>query len=260
MPRALPGAFAATVTTRIIPYIKGYLHNTDLSCKLLCVARKKKVLSDPSLVVGYVRVSTEEQADSGLGLAAQKSAIEAECVRRGWNLSVIHEDAGISGKTVANRPGLVAALDDVESGRAGGVVVAKLDRLSRSLKDFADLMARAQQRGWNLVACDLGIDLSSPSGEFMAGVMASAAQWERRIISQRTKDALQVKRAQGVRLGRPTVLSEAIVERILTAKANGEGWSAIARALNSDQVPTAHGGATWHPSTVRAVVLGQRAR
>lgn len=63
------------------------------------------------------------------------------------------------------------------------------------------LMGRAQSEGWNLVALDLGIDLSTPGGEFLASVMASAAQWERRIIGQRTKEALAVKRAQGVRLG-----------------------------------------------------------
>src|SRR6202051_2945002 len=89
-----------------------------------------------------------------------------------------HEDA-LSGKSL-DRPGLAAALAAVEAGEAAGIVVAKLDRLSRSLKDFADLMARAQASGWNLVALDLGVDLSTPSGEFMAGVMASAAQWERR--------------------------------------------------------------------------------
>ena len=134
-------------------------------------------------------------------------------------------------------------------------MVAKLDRLSRSLKDFALLMERAQKRGWNLVACDLGIDLSTPAGEFMANVMGSAAQWERRIIGQRTKDALAVKRAQGVRLGRPSALPRDVVERILRARKEGEGWSAIARGLNIENVPTAHGGAKWHPSTVRAVAL-----
>jgi DNA invertase Pin-like site-specific DNA recombinase len=205
--------------------------------------------------VGYIRVSTEEQANSGLGLEAQRAAIEAECVRRGWALLAIHEDAGISGSTVAKRPGLTAALEDVESGRTGGIVVAKLDRLSRSLADFADLMARAQSAGWNLVALDLGVDLATPSGEFMAGVMASAAQWERRIIGQRTRDALAVKKGQGVRLGRPSVLPLSVTERILTARNQGEGWSAIARVLNAEQVPTATDGATWHPSTVRAVVL-----
>jgi len=116
-------------------------------------------------------------------------------------------------------------------------------------------MARAQVRGWNLVALDLGVDLSTPAGEFMAGVMASAAQWERRIIGQRTKDALAIKRSLGVRLGRPNVLLEDVVSGIVGAYQAGEGWSAIARSLNEDGVTTAHGGSRWYPSTVRAVVL-----
>ncbi len=215
------------------------------------MARTPKTPSDPARMVGYVRVSTDDQADSGLGLAAQRVAVTAEAERRGWTLVAVHEDA-LSGKSL-DRPGLAAALAAVDGGEAAGIVVAKLDRLSRSLKDFADLMARAQSRGWNLVALDLGVDLSTPSGEFMAGVMASAAQWERRIIGQRTKDALAVKRAQGVRLGRPTVLAPTLVARIRRAHRAGKGWSAIARALNEEGVPTAHGGCRWYPSTVRAV-------
>jgi DNA invertase Pin-like site-specific DNA recombinase len=165
----------------------------------------------------------------------------------------IHEDA-LSGKSL-DRPGLTAALMAVESGAAAGIVVAKLDRLSRSLADFANLMARAQAGRWNVVALDLGVDLSTAAGEFMANVMASAAQWERRIIGQRTKDALAIKRSQGVRLGRPNVLPEDVVSRIVRAYRAGEGWSAIARSLNDDGVITAHGGSRWYPSTVRAVVL-----
>lgn len=222
--------------------------------------KAKKVVSDPSTAVGYIRVSSQDQADSGLGLAAQKTAIEAECASRGWALTAIHEDAGLSGKSVTNRPGLAAALNDVENCGIGGIVVAKLDRLSRSLKDFALIMERAQKRGWNLVCCDLGIDLSTASGEFMAGVMSSAAQWERRIISQRTKDALAEKRAQGVKLGRPPTLPESVGERIVAARKDGEGWSAIARQLNAEHVATAHGGARWHPSTVRAVALAREGR
>lgn len=156
---------------------------------------------------------------------------------------------------MTNRPGLAAALKDVESGGIGGIVVAKLDRLSRSLRDFADLMHRAQSRGWNLVALDLGVDLSTAAGEFMANVMASAAQWERRIIGQRTRESLAVKRAQGTKLGRPRALPQAVVERIVAARGAGDGWSAIARTLNDEGVPTAHGGAKWHPSTVRSVAL-----
>src|SRR6185437_7338010 len=98
------------------------------------------------------------------------------------------------------RPHLQAALAACRAGEATGLVVAKLDRLSRSLIDFARLLEEAKKHGFNVVALDLGVDLSTPSGEFLANVMASAAQWERRIIGERTKSALAVKRAQGMRL------------------------------------------------------------
>lgn len=222
------------------------------------MTKRRKTTTDPTAVVGYVRVSTDEQADSGLGLAAQRAAIEAEAARRGWNLLAIHEDAGLSGKTVKGRQGLADALAAVESGDAAALVVAKLDRLSRSLADFAALTTQAQRAGWNLVALDLGIDLGTAAGEFMANVMASAAQWERRIIGQRTRDALAVKRAQGVKLGRPRTLPDSVRSRIIADHAAGQGWSAIANHLNAEHVPTARQGARWYPSTVRAVVLAER--
>src|SRR4051794_11100207 len=114
-------------------------------------------------VVGYVRVSTGEQAESGAGLEAQRQAIRMECDRRGWELVAIHEDAAASGKSLKNRPALAAAINQVESGEASTLVVSKLDRLSRSLLDFAGLIARATEKDWNLVALDLGLDLSTPS-------------------------------------------------------------------------------------------------
>jgi DNA invertase Pin-like site-specific DNA recombinase len=220
------------------------------------MGRPKKQAADRSVVVGYVRVSTAEQADSGLGIAAQEEAIRAECERRGWTLRAVYADAGVSGKSL-DREGVQEALHSVESGQAGAIVVSKLDRLSRSLLDFAGLMARAQARGWNLVALDLGIDLSTPAGEFMASVMASAAQWERRIIGARTRDALAVKAAEGTKLGRPAVLDPEVVTEIVEAHRGGAGWSQIARSLNDHAVKTAHGGSKWYPSTVRAVVLAQ---
>ena len=89
--------------------------------------------------------------------------------------------------------------------------------------------------------------------------MAGAAKWERRIIGQRTSDALAAKRAAGVRLGRPRNLSDEVVRRIVDAKAHGGTLSGIAAALNADGVPTAHGGAKWHASTVRGVLHSQDA-
>lgn len=200
--------------------------------------------------IGYIRVSTDEQAGSGAGMAAQRAAIVAEAERRGWGLVALEEDAGASGKSLTGRPGLAAALEVVESGSADLLVVAKLDRLSRSLIDFAGLMERSRRRGWGLVALDLGLDTSTPNGEMMAGVLAVFAQFERRLIGQRTKDALAVKRAQGVRLGRPDSIAPELAERIRAMRAGGATLTAICDTLTSEGVPTARGGAVWRPSSI----------
>ena len=144
-------------------------------------------------VLGYVRVSTEEQSDSGAGLEAQRRAIEAECERRGWKLVEVIEDAGFSAKDL-KRPGMQEALRVLEEGDAKALVVAKLDRLSRSMIDFTALMATAQKQGWALVALDCAVDTTTPAGEAMANVLATFAQFERRLIGQRTREALAVKK------------------------------------------------------------------
>ena len=204
-------------------------------------------------MAGYVRVSTAEQVESGAGLNAQREAIRSECQRRGWQLVAIHEDAGASGRSMRGRPGLEAALEAVESGDASGLVVSKLDRLSRSLLDFAGIIARASKNEWNLVALDLGVDMTTPAGRFVANVMASCAEWERELISQRTKDGLAAKRAAGVQLGRPAEIPAATARRIQSMRDRGMTLQAIADRLNRDGVPTARGG-QWYPSTLTRVV------
>ena len=131
-------------------------------------------------VVGYVRVSTSDQGESGAGLGAQRSGIVLECERRRWSLLRIEEDV-LSGRTL-NRPGLQRVLDACRSKEAAGIVVARLDRLSRSVIDFGRLLEEARARGFNIVVLDLGLDLSTPQGELVANVIASVAQWERRVI------------------------------------------------------------------------------
>jgi len=204
--------------------------------------------------VGYTRVSTDEQANSGAGLAAQTQAITSECARRGWELLEVCEDAGVSGKSMKRRPGLLSALRLVEAGEAGVLVVAKLDRLSRSLIDFATLMEQSRRQGWALVALDLGVDTSAPSGKLVANVMASVAEWERDVIGQRTREGLQAKRAQGVRLGRPRQLPEKLRSRIRAMREAGASYPRIANTLNAERVPTAHGGRRWYPATIRKVL------
>jgi DNA invertase Pin-like site-specific DNA recombinase len=203
-------------------------------------------------VLGYVRVSTDEQSGSGAGLEAQRGAIVAECERRGWQLLDVINDAGFSAKDL-KRPGVQEALRVLEAGDASALVVAKLDRLSRSMIDFTALMAKAQKQGWALVALDCAVDTTTPAGEAMANVLATFAQFERRLISQRTREALAVKRAQGVRLGRPPSLDDSVARRIRRERGRGRSFAVIAEMLNAEEVPTAQGGKRWYASTVRAV-------
>jgi DNA invertase Pin-like site-specific DNA recombinase len=204
-------------------------------------------------VIGYVRVSTEEQGMSGAGLAAQRAAIEAECLRRGWELVQVVEDAGYSAKDL-KRPGVQIALETLRSGEAGALVVAKLDRLSRSMIDFTAVMAKASKQGWALVALDCAVDTSTPAGEAMANVLAVFAQFERRLIGQRTREAMAEKRKQGVRFGRPISLPADVRARIASEREAGKSLAAIAETLNADGVATAQGGRRWWPSTVRSTL------
>ena len=212
-------------------------------------ARRRRPANRSTTVVGYLRCSTDEQAVSGLGLAAQRVAIEAEAARRGWGEVRFIADEGWSARSL-DRPGIAQALAELEAGRAGALVVSRLDRLSRSTFDTAGLMEQARREGWQLVALDLGIDTASPMGEAMASVGAVFAQLERRLIGQRTKDALAAKKAKGARLGRPRQLPDAVAHRIAGARAAGLTLGQIADDLNADGVPTAQPGGTWWPATV----------
>jgi len=204
-------------------------------------------------VIGYARCSTDEQADAGVWLEAQRQAIKREARRQGWQLVGIFEDVASGARK--QRAGLEAAIEAVASGEADGLLVTKLDRLSRSVSHFATLLERFQKAGWGLVVMDLGVDTSTLMGAAMAHMVSVFAELERRRIGERTREALAVKKAQGVKLGRPRELPLAVRRRIARDRERGKSYPAIAAALNADGVPTAHGGKRWHPSTVRAVAL-----
>ena len=161
-------------------------------------------------------------------------------------------DDGYSARDL-ERPGIERALQDLENG-ADALVVAKLDRLSRSVLDFAGLVERAKREGWAIVVLDLGLDMSSPQGALTVNVLAAFAQFERELISQRIREALAVKREQGVRLGRRPVLPAKVTRRIKRERKAGATLQAIADGLNESGVSTAHGGRQWYSSTIRAVL------
>lgn len=210
------------------------------------------------LALAYVRVSTDDQAENGASLDAQAAALVEAAERKGYRVEVIREE-GRSGKSLSGRPALAEALDRLRRGDAQALYAQRLDRLSRSVADFAHLLDLAKRQGWTVAVLDADVDTSTPSGEFLVNVLASAAQYERRIIGARTRDALAQRRREGVRLGRPSTLSASVVARIVREREAGQSLRAIAEALNSEGVPTAHGGAAWHASTVSKVLRGQDA-
>jgi DNA invertase Pin-like site-specific DNA recombinase len=203
-------------------------------------------------VLAYLRVSTSEQADSRAGLEAQRAAIAAEAERRGWEVVETFEDAGYSAKDM-KRPAIQAALAELKRGRGDALVVAKLDRLSRSLLDFAGLMAMAQRQSWGLVALDCNVDTSTPAGEAMASILATFAQFERRLIGQRTREALAERRKAGVKLGRSRLVSPEVEKRVHALRRKGMSYRHIAAALASEGYTPPSGG-EWQPSTLQRIL------
>jgi DNA invertase Pin-like site-specific DNA recombinase len=205
-------------------------------------------------VVGYTRVSTEEQSRNGTSLDGQREVIAAECRRRGWNLVEVREDASFSGKSL-RRPGIRAALEAVESGRADTLIVSRLDRLTRSLRDFTALLERARREGWALTIMDADVDTSTAAGEAMANVIGVFAQFERRRIGERTAEGIAKRRAAGQRWGRERAVPAKVAARIRRLRSRGWSYPRIADRLNQEGVATGHGGRKWWPSTVRSVAM-----
>ena len=193
---------------------------------------------------------SEGQRERRAGLEAQRRALAAACKRRGWQTLEVFEEAGLSAKDLT-RPGIQEALRVLERADAQALVARKLERLSQALLDLVALLASAQRQGWALVALDCTLETTTPAGEEVANLIATFAPFERGLISRRTRQALQRKRAQGVRLGRPPTMSAYALERIRRERAAGTSLAAIAIGLNADRIPTAQGGRRWYPATVR---------
>jgi DNA invertase Pin-like site-specific DNA recombinase len=202
-------------------------------------------------VIGYVRVSTDKQAESGLGQEAQLRAIESCCTQRGWTLVGVEQDV-MSAKAMDGRDGLERAISACRAGEGEAIIIAKLDRLIRSVSDFALLLERSRSEGWGIVALDLaGVDTTTPMGEFMATVVAAVAQLERRIIGERTSAALQIKIANGELVGRKPDTSPELIAKFKELREKGWSYRRIAQLLNLEGVPTARGGACWRPEGVQ---------
>lgn len=209
----------------------------------------------------YIRCSTEEQANSRLGLEAQSEALRLAADRRGWTIDREYIDAGHTGAHM-RRPALTRLLRQVRRGDI--VMFLRLDRISRSVADFGTLIDRSRAGGWAIVCLDPDLDLTTPNGELVANVLVSVAQWERRITSQRTREALAARRARGLPVGTIPQTPPHVEARVLELRAEGHTLAGICALLNNDLVPAPRGG-TWRTSTVgkivrRAQVAGQPAK
>ena len=200
----------------------------------------------------YCRVSTAKQAESGLSLESQQNRCESYCAAKGYDVRQTVTET-ISAKIGPyGRPVLADVLDRLDSGVFDVLVVAGLDRLARSTRDMLTVAVRADRHRWSFALLDLNLDTSSPVGRLSLTVVAAVAEFERRLISERTRNALAAARARGTKIGRPT--SPAILEAIPTIvemRTRGRSLNSIARQLNKQQITTATGAGPWGPTQVR---------
>ena len=218
--------------------------------------------------IGYVRVSTQGQAEDGVSLDAQESKIRAWADLNGASGVVIFRDEGISGKRADNRPGLQSALDAVCKGDA--LIVYSLSRLSRSTKDALTIAEALQKADADLVSLSEKIDTTSAAGKMVFRMLAVLSEFERDQVSDRTRFALAYKRSKNEKTGGEVPfgyrmeegrLSEDAAEQkairlIRDLREKGYTLRAVCRELEAEGYRTKTGKASWHPQVVKQIIAG----
>lgn len=219
----------------------------------------------------YIRVSTEEQASSGLGIQNQKEKCLAYCMIKGWSVYKIIIDDGESAKDLY-RPGIQEALNILSSGEANCLVFLKLDRLTRSIYDFGTILEECNQQNWQLVSVEENLDTSTAGGRMIINIFLTISQWEREVIAERTKAALAQKRKNMEKTGGLRPLGFGIEEVFeedkkkkklihdkkeqkmiqLILKLRRDGWTlkAICRELKRRKYQTVAGTSNWNQQTI----------
>jgi DNA invertase Pin-like site-specific DNA recombinase len=215
--------------------------------------------------IGYVRVSTEKQVEKGFSLEVQVEKVRAMAVVNGVELSEVIVDSGESAKNL-DRPGMARLLDMVNRKAVDRVIVAKLDRLTRSVKDLASLLELFEKRKVALVSVAESLDTQSAAGRLVLNIMCSVSAWEREAIGERTAAVLQHKkrehqafnhtpygfRRDGAQL-LPVQTEQDVIRGMFAAKAAGQSFRAIAAALNVRGVGTKTG-SQWRAGTIHHIL------
>jgi DNA invertase Pin-like site-specific DNA recombinase len=221
------------------------------------------------VAIGYIRVSTEGQAEDGVSLAAQRAKIEAWAKLHDEDDLVVFEDAGLSGSSLAQRVGLQDALQ-AACQRKGTLVVFSLSRLARSTKDTLAISDRLAKAGAELVSLSEKIDTTSASGKMVFRMLAVLAEFERDQVSERTRAAMAHMRKERKRISRyapfgwnldsagvalvPNAAEQEHVARMRTLRASGLSYRDVARSLDVAGIPTKTGTGAWTAKVVRSVL------
>ncbi len=217
--------------------------------------------------IGYVRVSSFQQKQSGVSLEDQEQRLLADAAARGIVLDEIVHDDGRSGASLRRRPGMQRILGMIERGEVASLSVVKFDRAFRSVSDMASSVETMLKHGCEFVSLTERIDTSTAVGKMMLNMLGAFAQFERDLGSERTADALGQKRSQGRVYSKVTPYgyravddkleidkaTHPILQRVLALANVGDGPTAIARTLNAENVPSP-GGSRWYASSVASVV------
>ena len=205
--------------------------------------------------IAYIRVSTTEQAESGLGLDAQRAKVTAMAEVKDFELVEVIADEGASAKDMA-REGLREVMAQVKGKVVDAVIVAKLDRLTRNLGDLRDMVHEFNRRGVALISTGESLDTGSATGRAMIHLLGLFSEWEREVIGERTSEALQALKARGKRTGvvpyghaadEEGNLSEceheqAVIGRMIELREAGNSYEAVSQALAADGIRNRAGG------------------
>ena len=218
--------------------------------------------------IGYIRVSTDKQADHGVSLDAQREKLKAMAQVQDLRLVDVIVDAGESAKSL-KRPGLSELLNHVDRHAVDVVIVCKLDRITRSLVDLDVLLKRLERNDVALVSVAESLDTGSASGRLVLNLLTAVSQWEREAISERTKTALAHKKARGERISgkppyghrvatdgvrlEPDREEQRILALMLRCRQDGMSLRAIAAELNTRGLRT-RAGSPWRFEYVRPLV------
>jgi len=227
--------------------------------------RNRKAETANRRTVAYVRVSTDDQAENGVSLASQEARIAAYATAMGFDVAEVVCDAGASARSL-QRHGMGRVLDAIASGDIGRVVILKLDRITRSTRDLAELLDLFAKHGAALVSVSEHLDTQSASGRLAVNMLGVVAQWEREAIGERTASALAHKRHQRVaygptpfgyrREGRdllPDVAEQAALREAQRMDEAGASFREIGGML-TERGLMPHRGKAWYASSVRAML------